>query len=61
MPHLPTSRDIVVAMTEEEMAGVSKDDNANNKDGHDDANDEADDAAVAAEGEDDERRCHQSI
>jgi len=51
----------VVATTEKEMAGVSNDDNANDEDGHDDANDEADDTAITAEGEDNERRCHQSI
>ena len=47
----------MVATTEEEMAGVSKDDDGNNEDGHDNAND----AAVAAEGVDDERCHHQSI
>ena len=52
-----------MATTEEETVGVSNDDNDNDndKDGHDNANDKADNAAIAAEGEDDEHRCHQSI
>jgi len=61
VPHLPTSCDVVVATTEKETGGVSDNENDNNEDGHDHANDKADNAAVAAEGEDDERRCHQSI
>ena len=55
----PNSRDVVVATTEEETAGVSNDYD-NDEDGHDDADDKADNAAIAAEGEDNERRCHQS-
>ena len=51
----------MVVTTEKETGGVSDNENDNNKDGHDHANDKADNAAVAAEGEDDERRCHQSI
>jgi hypothetical protein len=50
-----------MATTEEEMVGVSIDDNHNDKDGHDDADDKANNAAIAAEGEDNERRRHQSI
>ena len=42
------SRDVVVAMTEEELAGVSNDDGDNDEDGHDDAGDKADNAAIAA-------------
>jgi len=38
---------------EEETAGVSNDDDNNDEDGHDNVNDEANDAAVAAEREDD--------
>jgi len=55
------SRAVVVATMEEETAGVSNDNDDNNEDGHDDANDEAKNAAVTAEGEDDEHRHHQSI
>ena len=61
MPRLPTSRDVVVATTEEETAGVSNDDDNNDEDGHDDADDEADDATVTAKGEDDKCLLHQSI
>jgi hypothetical protein len=50
-----------VATTEEETAGVSNIDDDNNEDGHDNAIFEANNAAIAAEGEDDERHRHQSI
>ena len=46
---------------EEEIAGVSNDDDDNNEDIHDKANDKASNAVIAAEGKDDKHRCHQSI
>jgi hypothetical protein len=55
------SSDVVVAMTEEETAGVSNNDGDNDEDGHADTDDEADYATVAAEGEDGEHCRHQSI
>jgi len=51
----------VVATTEEETVGVSNDKDDKDKDGHDNADDKANEAAVAVEWGDNECRRHQSI